>query len=103
MSKSYYPNNFDAIASAPDELFESCTYEEFFDWRLTAWQIPSSIECIIRAEHLETGKITEHVYMKASAAKNRLIKYMQGGKHRVTVADHEFISLVGINVESEPD
>lgn len=94
MSGKYYPNNFDAIAAAPDELFVPCSYEEFFDWRVTAWQIPSSVQCIIRAEHLDTGKITEHVYVKAHAANQRLIKYLRDGTHRVTVADHDYISLV---------
>jgi len=103
MNGKYYPNNFDAIAEAPDELFEPCTYEEFFDWRLTAWEIPSSVTCIIRAEHIETGKIKEHVYMKATAAKKRLIKYVEDGNYRVTVADHDFISLVGLNKDARPD
>ena len=103
MSGKYYPNNFDAIAAAPAEFFEPCSYEEFFDWRLTTWQIPSSVKCIVRAEHKETGKIKEHVYMKAHAAKNRLLKYMEDGNYRVIVADHEFISLVGLDNDSRPD
>lgn len=103
MSGKYYPNNFDAIAEAPDELFEPCTFEEFMEWRLAMWQIPSSISCIIRAECMDTGKIKEHVYIKPHAAKKRLIKYMADGNYRVTVADHEFISLVGIHAEPEPD
>jgi hypothetical protein len=104
MSGKYYPNNFDAIAGAPDELFEPCSYDEFVDWRLCMWQIPSSISCIIRAECMETGKITEHVYRKPHAAKQRLIKYMQDGNYRVTVADHDYISLVGTHAETDsPD
>jgi len=103
MSGKYYPNNFDAIADAPDELFEPCTFEEFMDWRLSMWQIPSSISCIIRAECMETGKIKEHVYMKPHAAKKRLIKYMAEGNYKVTVADHDHISLVNTYVEPDPD
>jgi len=94
MSGKYYPNNADAIANAPDEVFESCTWEEFYDWRLCAWEIPASVSCIIRAEHKDTGKVTEHIYQKPAAAQKRLIKYMQEGMYEVTVANHDSIHLV---------
>lgn len=103
MSKQYYPNNFDAIASAPDDAFVPCTYGEFVDWRLTNWSIPSSVICIVRAEHKDTGRIREHVYVKAHAANKRLLKYMQDGNYRVTVADHESISLVALNHDHRSD
>ena len=94
MSGKEFPNNFDAIANAPAEIFEPVTYEEFITWRLCAWEIPSSVSCIIRAEHTETGKITEHVYSRDKAAQNRLIKYLQGGDHEITVANHDEIHLL---------
>ena len=43
MSGKYYPNNFDAIADAPDEVFQECSWEEFHDWRLMMWEIPASV------------------------------------------------------------
>ena len=102
-NKPYYPNNFDAIAAADDELFEPCTYEEFVDWRLSMWQIPSSIYCIIRAEHKDTGKITEHIYQQPGAAHKRLLKYVQAGTHKLVVADHDAISIVQKPPESGAD
>ena len=94
MSGKYYPNNADAIANAPDEVFEPCTWEEFYDWRLCAWEIPASVSCIIRAVHKDTGKVTEHVYQNTKAAQKRLIKYMSDGMYEVTVANHDSIHLV---------
>tara|TARA_B100000073_G_C23713879_1_gene565224 strand:+ start:193 stop:489 length:297 start_codon:yes stop_codon:yes gene_type:complete len=94
MKGKEYPNNFDAIANAPDEVFEPCTYEEFITWRLCNWEIPSSVSCIIRAEHKETGAITEHVYSKETAAQNRLLKYLHGGEHEITIANHNEIHLL---------
>ena len=38
-----------------DELFEPCTWEEFHDWRVCAWEIPTSVVCIMRAEHKDTA------------------------------------------------
>ena len=94
MSGKEFPNNFDAIANAPDEVFEPCTYEEFITWRLCAWEIPASVSCIIRAEHTETGKITEHVYSRDKAAQNRLLKYLKDGDHEITVANHDETHLL---------
>ena len=103
MSGKYYPNNADAIAKAPDEVFEPCTWEEFFDWRLTAWEIPASVSCIIRAQHKDTGKVTEHVYQQSSAARKRLMKYMEDGDHEVIVCNADAIHLVKLsNFDDEP-
>ena len=96
MSGKYYPNNFDAIQGAPDEVFEPCSWEEFYEWRMCAWEIPTSVVCIMRAEHKDTGEITEHVYQKPKAAQNRLLKYMQDGDHEVTVCNAESIHLVKV-------
>ena len=43
MSGKYYPNNYDAIKEAPSEYFESCTVEDFWEWKLNGWMMPSSI------------------------------------------------------------
>ena len=103
MSGKYYPNNFDAIARAPDEFFEECTWEEFYDWRMCAWEIPASVSCIIRAEHKGTGKVTEHVYQQPKAAQKRLLKYMSDGMYEVTVANHDTIHLIKLSDEPITD
>ena len=64
--KPYYPNNWEAISNAPDECFETLPFEQFMDWKIAGWELPSSIDCIIREHNLETGKITEHVYRNIS-------------------------------------
>ena len=94
MSGKYYPNNIDAIQGAPDEYFEPCTWEEFHDWRVCAWEIPASVVCIMRAQHKDTGKVTEHVYSKPKSAQKRLMKYMAQGEHEVTICNSESIHLV---------
>ena len=60
--KPYYPNNLKALKDAPVEAFESIEYDEFMDWKISGWEIPSSVACVIREENYVTGKITEHVY-----------------------------------------
>lgn len=103
MSGKYYPNNVDAIREAPDDFFQDCTWEEFYDWRMCNWDLPASVSCIIRAEHKNTGKVTEHVYQQAKAAQKKLLKYMSDGMYEVTIANHDTIHLIKVNDESSAD
>ena len=40
-------------------------------WKLCAWEIPGSVDCIIRAQRKDTGEVTEHVYQKPHAAQTK--------------------------------
>ena len=77
--KPYFPNNWLAIAEAPVEYFEGMPVEQFFEWKIEGWDLPSSIDCIIREEDAETGTIKEYTYSKSSAAKKRVTKIMDKG------------------------
>ena len=92
--KKEFPNNWKAIKDAPTEYFEGCSWEEFEIFKLNGWELPSSIECIIRAEHKDTGAITEHSYQRAHAAQERLINYLKDGKHILTVCNSDAIHLL---------
>lgn len=85
----YLPNNWDAIESLPTDqnYFPELTYEEFMDWRVAGFEIPSSIDCIIRAESKQTGEITEHVYRSGMSARKRLFMYKQSGDHHVVMVN----------------
>jgi hypothetical protein len=89
--KKEFPNNFEKYRQADARHFAPITWEEFYEWKLCQWELPSSICCIIRAEHKETGKITEHVYQKPSAVTKRLQAYDKQGTHDVILATHEFV------------
>ena len=80
----YFPNNWQEIANAPAEYFDSLPFEQFMDWKMAGWQIPSSVNCIIRQHNVNTGKITEYVYQREHAARKKLTKLMEEG-------DSEFI------------
>ena len=38
------------------------------EWKGQAWDLPSSVLCIIREQDTNTGKVKEYVYRKRSAA-----------------------------------
>ena len=90
--KKYYPNNWELLNEAPSSFFPSLTYEEFMDWKVMGWEIPSSVCCIMRAEDRVTGKITEHVYSKPGAAKNKIEKLI--ATSNITVANQDAVHLM---------
>ena len=74
--KPYYPNNWAAIADCPAEWFDSIPFDDFMDWKMGGWEIPSSVSCIIREKNLKTGKIKEYTYQRTGDAKKRARKIM---------------------------
>ena len=92
--KKYYPNNWRAIKDAPDQFFLPLEYNEFMDWKINGWEIPSSIACIIREQNVKTGKVTEHVYSRLSNANKRANKIMREGKSEFLVCTHDDIGHV---------
>lgn len=89
--KKYFPNNWKEYHSAPPEWFESLPYEQFMDWKIAGWQLPSSVECIIREENLETGKFTEHVYQRPHAAQKKVRAIMDEGVSAITLVSGDSI------------
>jgi len=92
--KPYFPNNVEAYRGAPSEWFEEIPYDEFMDWKIAGWELPSSVACIIREENLETGKIKEYVYQRASAAKAKTRAIMREGISEFTVCAPEAIHFM---------
>ena len=87
--KKYFPNNYDAVAECPAEWFPPISFDEFMDWKIGGYEIPSSINCIIREKRLDTGEITEYVYQTAGRAKNKARQIMDEGVSEFVVATAE--------------
>ncbi len=87
--KKYFPNNYEAIAGAPAEWFQPISYEDFMDWKIAGYEIPSSIACIIRETNLTNGKIKEHVYSRHADAKKKAVKIMAEGVSEFVIATAE--------------
>ena len=83
MKKSkYFPNNWKAYKESPDQFFIPLSYNDFFNWKVMGWALPSSIDCIIREE--TDGKITEKVYSQSKAARKYLETAMQTKNPKTT-------------------
>ena len=92
--KKYYPNNWKNIKDAPEQFFLPLEYDEFMDWKINGWEIPSSVACIIREQDLKTGKVTEHVYSRLNNANKRANKIMKEGKAEFLVCTHDDIGHI---------
>ena len=90
-NKPYFPNNWEAYNEVDAELFEALPFEQFMDWKVAGWELPSSVTCIIRDFNVRTGKIKEYVYQKPSAAKNKVRQLMDAGESEFTVCNHDTI------------
>ena len=87
----YYPNNYDAISDCPAEWFDSIPFDEFMDWKIGGYEIPSSVNCIIREKRLDTGEVTEYVYTTPGRAKNKARQIMDEGVSEFVVATAESV------------
>ena len=92
--KSYFPNNIKAIQDAPSEFFEPIAFDEFFEWRVGGWEIPSSVMCIIREQNKETKKVKEHIYKQRASAERKISKLMQQENTELTIATEDAIHYV---------
>ena len=92
--KPYFHNNVEAIRAAPAESLIPIPFDELMDWKICGYEIPSSVNCIIRERDLNTGKVKEYVYQRPMAAKKKLVERMQAGEFEFTVCNGEAIHLL---------
>ena len=67
-----FPNNWKKYAEIDSSDFTAIEFDEFMDWKVYGWEIPSNICCLIRERNVTTGKVTEHVYQRPSAADKKI-------------------------------
>ncbi len=87
--KPYFPNNWEAYNEADSSLFEEVDFEDFLSWKVTGWELPSSVSCIIRTRNVRSGKIKELVYKQRHAAQSKVKQLVQGGEHEFTICDSD--------------
>ena len=91
--KKYFPNNWRRFKDQPDSFYSLGgnvfhTFDDIMEWKVGGWELPSSVCCIIRVEHKDTGKVKEYVYSNAKSAVKFCNKLMEQG-HEFTIVDEE--------------
>ena len=99
----YFHNNVEAIMDVPAECFDSIPYDEFMDWKIGGWELPSSCNYIIRERNLSSGKVKEYVYQKAGAARKKLEQRMESGDCEFTVCNHDSVHILTPKWEEDYD
>lgn len=98
--KPYYPNNWAAYKEQPDQFFRDpvsnkpLTFDEFMDWKMAGWELPSSVSCIIREKNQITGKVKEYTYSRAGDAKRRCRKIMDVGESEFIVCTSDAVHVM---------
>jgi len=105
--KPYYHNNWQTIKDTPDEYFGlphgTLTFDEFMDWKVGGWELPSSCNYLIRECNLTTGKVKEYAYQYPGAAQKKLRQRMESGDCEFVVADHDAVHILRPNYEEDYD
>ena len=101
--KPYFPNNWAKYAKAPAEMFEEISWEEFHDWRLCQWELPDTVQCIIRVSKKSTGAVKEYVYQNARAAGKRIEREMEDPDNEITIADDHEIHFIFAELRNNDD
>tara|TARA_R100001594_G_scaffold40388_1_gene72251 strand:- start:885 stop:1187 length:303 start_codon:yes stop_codon:yes gene_type:complete len=91
--KPYFHNNWQEYKDADDCFFMDHSFEEFMDWKIHGYQIPSSVCCIIRESDPKTKKVKEYVYSKPHHAINKIHKLMDEEKEFV-ICDEDQIQIM---------
>jgi len=73
------------------------------DWKVAGWELPSSVNCIIRTTDLATKKVKEHVYKRKSAADNKIVQLLNTKTHEFTVVTHDAQHHVGPKHQDHDD
>ena len=90
----YFPNNWKAYKDSPDDFFIPLSYNDFFNWKVMGWALPSSVACVIREE--KNGKISERIYSQSGAAHRYLENQMadKSVKTVFTICDDSAVQVL---------
>ena len=91
--KPYYHNNWQLYKDSDESMFIPHEFEEFMEWKLGGWELPSSVCCIIRESDPKTKKVKEHVYSKPQFAIKKINKLMEKGIE-FTICDEEQVQAM---------
>ena len=89
--KKYFPNNWKRLRDVPASFFEPIAFDEFMEWKIGGYEIPSSVKCIIRETNLSTGKVKEYTYSRYGDAQNKIDDIISKGESEFVVCDEQEI------------
>ena len=92
--KPYYPNYLPSLMAAPAEVFTPVPFDEFMEWKIFGFELPSSVQCVIRVKDLKRNKIKEYTYKRSDAAKKFVAKLMGQNRYEFTIVNHDAVHFL---------
>jgi len=97
--RRYYANNWRMIKDTDPQHLPQLSFEQFYEFTLCNWLIPSSHDCVIRYTNLRTQKVKEKAYKYRGAAMNFIEKYYM--THEFAIADMDGLHHLHPNYEAK--
>ena len=91
----YFPNNWEHWNNAPEGWSnnETPTFNEFMEWRVGGWDLPSSVNCIVRATNKDTGRVQEFVYNTDGNAVKKIQQLILENNYDITIVNHDTVQV----------
>ena len=80
--------------AAPAEVFPPMPFDEFMDWKIGGFELPSSIACVIRVRDLKRNKTKEYTYKRSDAARKFVAKLMEQNRYEFTIVNHDAVHFL---------
>ena len=93
-NRPYLPNNWKELSRVPASFFESITFDEFMDWKVAGWALPSSVSCILRVTDVNTKKVKEYTYQRRHAAEKKVKQLMEYSDKEFIICDSDNIHVL---------
>ena len=99
--KPYFANNWQMYKDADPDMFLTHTFQEVMDFKVAGWELPSSVDCIIRTTDLETKKVQEYVYKRPHAAQNKIRQLLTDKTHDFCITTHDTQHYLGPKLQDD--
>jgi hypothetical protein len=93
-TNKYFPNNWQQYKDADDSDFIPHTFEEVMSWKVSGWELPSSVCCLIRVTDCNTKKTKEFTYQNLRAAQEKVNTLINAPGVEFVVCDHNRIHFI---------
>jgi hypothetical protein len=94
--KKNYPNRWRVLVNAPDEYFYPMPFEDVIE---SNWSLRPGTAAIIRAEHMQTGKVKEFAYKREASCAKRIEQLMD--THVMTIMTEDVIGCINYDPNND--
>lgn len=91
--KKYFPNKWSKYKAIPSREFHRSSFFDIYESIAHNCGLVPQFTCVIRATHLKTKKVTEHVYKRQHAAQAKILNYYQARTHALFIHQQDQLPI----------